>query len=74
MLPVHHQRPGHCSQQDLVLPEAEDAAVKKERKMRADHHGEALGEVPVPGVRAVEVGHAVEDVELQEVELHHGPL
>lgn len=48
--------------------------MKKERKMRTDHHGKALREVPVPGVRAVEIGHTVEDVKLQEVKLHHGPL
>lgn len=48
--------------------------MKKERKMRADDDGEALSKVPVPGMRAVEVCHAVEDVKLQEVELNQGPL
>lgn len=42
--------------------------------MRADDDGEALSEVPVPGMRAVEICHAVQDVELQEVELNQGPL
>lgn len=42
--------------------------------MGTDDDGEALGEVPVPGVGAVETGHAVENVELDEVELHQRPL
>ena len=48
--------------------------MKKERKMRADHSGEPLSEVPVPRMRAVKISHAVDDVKLQEVELDHGPL
>lgn len=48
--------------------------MKEERKMRADDDGEALSEVPVPGVRAIEVSHTVEDVKLEEVELNQGPL
>ena len=48
--------------------------MKKEGKMRAHDDGKALSEVPVPGVRAVEISHTVKDVKLQEVELHHGPL
>lgn len=48
--------------------------MKKERKMRADDDRKPLGEVPVPGMRAVEICHAVEDVKLQEVELNQGPL
>lgn len=52
----------------------EGAAMKKEGEMRTDHDGEPLTDAPVPGVGAIEIGHTVEDVELQEVELHHGPL
>lgn len=48
--------------------------MKKERKMRADDNGEPLSEVPVPRMRAIKISHTVEDVEFQEVELHHGPL
>lgn len=48
--------------------------MKKERKVRADDDREPLGEVPVPGMSAVEICHAVQDVELQEVELNQGPL
>lgn len=48
--------------------------MKKERKMRANDDREPLSEVPVPGMRAIEVCHTVENVELQEVELHQGPL
>lgn len=48
--------------------------MKKERKMRADDDRKPLGEVPVPGMRAVEICHTVEDVKLQEVELNQGPL
>lgn len=48
--------------------------MKKERKMRANDGREPLSEVPVPGMRAIEVCHTVENVELQEVELHQGPL
>lgn len=48
--------------------------MKEERKMRANDDREPLSEVPVPGMRAIEVCHTVENVELQEVELHQGPL
>lgn len=48
--------------------------MKKEKKMGADHDGKALSEVPVPGVRAVEISHTVEDVKLEEVELHQSQL
>lgn len=48
--------------------------MEEERKMRANDGREALSQVPVPGMRAVEVCHAVENVELQEVELHQSPL
>ncbi|CAG5855535.1 unnamed protein product [Menidia menidia] len=72
--PVYAYGPDHCHQEDFVSSEGESASVKKEREMRADHNSEALREVPVPGVRAVEIGHAVEDVELEEVELHQSPL
>lgn len=48
--------------------------MKKEGEMRADDDGEPLSEVPVPGMRAIEISHTVEDVELQEVELDQGPL
>ncbi len=72
--PVNHERPDDRRRQDLVSFEGGAAPVKEERKVGADHDGEPLSEVPVPGMRAVEISHAVEDVELQEVELHHGPL
>lgn len=42
--------------------------------MWSDHHSKALAEVPVPGVRAIEIGHTVEDVELEKIELHQSPL
>lgn len=74
VLPVHHERPDNHPQKDFILSEAKDTPVKKEREMRADDNSEALGEVPVPRMRAVEIRHTVEDVELQEVELNHGPL
>lgn len=48
--------------------------MKKERKMRADDNRKPLSKVPMPGMRAIEVCHAVEDVKLQEVELNQGPL
>lgn len=48
--------------------------MKKEGKMGADDDRKPLGEVPVPGVRAVEIGHAVQDVKLEEVELNQRPL
>lgn len=48
--------------------------MKEEGKMGTDHNGKALSEVPVPGMRTVELGHTVEDVKLEEVELHQGPL
>ena len=48
--------------------------MKKKWKMRADDNSKPLGEVPVPGVRAVEISHTMEDVEFEEVELHQGPL
>lgn len=48
--------------------------MKKERKMRADDNRKPLSKVPMPGMRAIEICHAVEDVKLQEVELNQGPL
>lgn len=48
--------------------------MKKERKMRADDNRKPLSKVPMPGIRAIEICHAVEDVKLQEVELNQGPL
>lgn len=72
--PVNHDGPDDRHQQDFVSFEGEGASMKKEGKMRTDHHSKTLGEVPVPGVRAVEISDAVKDVKLQEVELHHGPL
>lgn len=48
--------------------------MKEEGKMRADDNRKALSKVPMPGMRAVEVCHTVEDVKLQEVELNQGPL
>lgn len=74
ILPVNHQCPDNCRQQYFISFEGEGDAMKEERKMRADDDGEALSEVPVPGMRAIEVSHTVEDVKLQEVELNHGPL
>lgn len=74
ILPVNDNGPDDRCQQDFVSFVGEAAAVKKEREMRTDHDDKPLSEVPVPGVRAVEISHTVEDVELEEVELHHGPL
>lgn len=48
--------------------------MKEEGKMRADDNRKALSKVPMPGMRAVEICHTVEDVKLQEVELNQGPL
>lgn len=48
--------------------------MQEEGEMRPDDDGEPLGDVPVPGVRAIEISHTVKDVKLEEVELHHGPL
>ena len=72
--PVNQKRPDDCCQQNLVSFEGDGAPVKEERKVRADDDGEALSEVPVPGMRAVEISHTVDDVKLEEVELDHGPL
>lgn len=72
--PVNCDGPDDSCQQDFVSLEGEHATVKKEREMRADHHGKALSEVPVPGVRAVEISHTVQDVKLEEVKLHWCPL
>lgn len=73
-VPVNKQRPSNSYQQNGISPEGQRAPMKKERKMRANDDREPLSEVPVPGMRAIEVGHTVENVELQEVELHQGPL
>lgn len=74
ILPVNSDGPDDCHQQDFVSFEGQAASVKKEWKMRADDNRKPLSEVPVPGVRAIEIRHTVEDVELQEVELYDGPL
>lgn len=72
--PVYHKCPENSCQQNFISFEGEEAPVKKEREMRADDDRKPLSEVPVPGVGAVEIGHAVQDVKLQEVELNQGPL
>lgn len=72
--PVNCDGPDDSCQQDFVSLEGEHATMKKEREMRADHHSKALSEVPVPGVRAVEISHTVQDVKLEEVKLHWCPL
>lgn len=74
ILPVNDERPDNCCQQYFVSSEGEATAMKKERKMGADDHSKPLSDVPVPGMRAVEICYTVEDVKLQEVELDHGPL
>lgn len=74
VLPVNDDGPDDRCQQNFVSSVGEGAAVKKKGKMRTNDDGKSLSEVPVPGVRAVETSHAMEDVELEEVELHHGPL
>lgn len=74
VLPVNDDGPHDWCQQHFVSFVGEGAAVKKEGEMRTDDDGKPLSKVPVPGVRAVETSHTVEDVELEEVELHHGPL
>lgn len=73
-LPVDHKCPENSCQQNLVSFKGQEAPVEKEREMRADDRGKPLSEVPMPGMGAVEICHAVEDVELQEVELNQGPL
>lgn len=74
ILPVNHECPDDCCQQNFISFVGDGAPMKKERKMRTDHNGEPLSEVPVPRMRAIEISHTVEDVKFQEVELHHGPL
>ncbi len=72
--PVNPECPDDCCQQNLVSPEGEGAPMQKQRKMGTDDDGEPLREVPVPGMRAVEISHTVENVKLQEVELNQSPL
>lgn len=48
--------------------------MKEERKVGSDHSSKPLSEVPVPGVRAIEICHSMEDVKLDEVELNQRPL
>lgn len=72
--PVNCDGPDDRCQQDFVSLEGKHATVKEKREMRPDHDGEPLSEVPVPGVRAVEISHTVQDVKLEEVELHWCPL
>lgn len=74
VVPVNEECPNNSYQQNFISSEGQGAPVKKEGEMRADDDGEPLSEVPVPGMRAIEIGHTVEDVELQEVELDQGPL
>lgn len=74
ILPVYDECPENRCQQNFISFEGEEAPMKKERKMGADDDGEPLSEIPVPGMRAIEICHTVEDVKLQEVELDHGPL
>lgn len=74
VVPVNEERPNNSCQQNFISSESQGAPVKKEGEVRADDDGEPLSEVPVPGMRAIEISHAVEDVELEEVELHQGPL
>lgn len=74
ILPVNPDGPDDRCQQNCVSFEGDAEPVKEERKVWADHDGKPLSEVPVPGMRAVEVRYTMEDVKLQEVELHHGPL
>lgn len=60
---VHQECPDDSCQQYLVSSEGEGATMEEERKVRANHDREALGEVPVPGMGTVEISHTVEDVE-----------
>lgn len=73
-LPVNHKCPENSCQQNFISLKGKEAPMKKERKMRADDNRKPLSKVPMPGVRAVEICHAVEDVKLQKVELNQGPL
>lgn len=73
-LPVTHKCPENSCQQNFISFKGKEAAMKKERKMRANDNRKALSKVPMPGMRAIEICHAVEDVKLQEVELNQGPL
>lgn len=57
-----------------MSPGDEGAAVQEEGQVRADHHHEALSEVPVPGVCTVKLSHVVQHVKLQEVPLDKSPL
>lgn len=72
--PVNHEGPDYCCQQNFISSVSQNASMQKERQMRADHHGKPLSEIPVPRMRAIEISHTVDDVELQEVELDHSPL
>lgn len=54
-LPVNHDCPDDRCQQNFVSFEGDAAPMKEERKMRANHDSKPLSEVPVPGMRAVEV-------------------
>lgn len=71
---VNHDGPEDCYQQDFVFFVGEAASMKKEWEVRTNDDWEPLSEVPVPRMGAVETSHTVEDVKLEEVELHHGPL
>lgn len=72
--PVRGQGPRDAQEQDSVSLGGEGAAVQEEGQVWADHHQEALSEVPVPRVCPVKLRHAVQHVQLQEVPLHEGPL
>lgn len=72
--PVGDEGPGDAHEQDSVSFGSEGAAVQEEGQVRADHHPEALSQVPVPRVCTVKLGHVVEHVKLQEVPLDKSPL
>lgn len=74
LLPVNHKGPENSCQQNFISFKGKEAPMKEEGKMRADDNRKALSKVPMPGMRAVEICHTVEDVKLQEVELNQGPL
>lgn len=74
LLPVNHKCPENSCQKNFISFKGNEAPMKKERKMRAKDNGKPLSKVPMPGMRAIEICHTVEDVKLQEVELNQGQL
>lgn len=74
LVPVGYQGPHDAHEQDLMSPAGEGASMQEKGQVRADHHHEALSEVPVPWVRPVKLSHVMQYVKLQEVPLDKSPL